>query len=88
MDQSSKPNANEHKKAVRRLDEERQHLAWHESRLITQCSAPEETRRVIPPLRSFHEQLAKFASTSRRIPAWMASLFAAEQNPRKSPLSG
>lgn len=60
-------NENEYKEAVRRLDEERQRLAEHESRLVAQGLAPEETRRVMDPLRSFHEQLAEEVASYERL---------------------
>jgi DNA-directed RNA polymerase specialized sigma subunit len=60
-------NENEYKEAVRRLDEERQRLAEHEGRLIAQGLGPEETRRVMDPLRSFHEQLAEEVAGYERL---------------------
>lgn len=60
-------NENGYKEAVRRLDEERQRLTEHEGRLIAQGLAPEETRRVMDPLRSFHEQLAEEVASYERL---------------------
>jgi len=60
-------NENEYKEAVRRLDEERQRLTEHESRLTAQGLDREETRRVMDPLHSFHEQLAEEVASYERL---------------------
>lgn len=60
-------NENEYREAVRRLDDERHRLADHESRLLGQGLAGEEVKRVMDPLRSFHEQLVEEVASYERL---------------------
>lgn len=52
-------NEHEYQEAVRRLREEQERLAEHRKRLEEMGLAADEVKRVLDPLRSFHEQLSE-----------------------------
>ena len=60
-------NENEYKEAVRRMREERKRLAEHRARLEEMGLAPDEVKRALDPLRSFHEQLAEEVESYERL---------------------
>ena len=60
-------NENEYREAVRRLQEEKQRLDEHKLRLVDAGLTPEELKRVLDPLRSFHEQLAEEVESYERL---------------------
>jgi hypothetical protein len=60
-------NENEYQEAVRRLREERERLAAHRERLEKTGLAAQEVKRVLDPLRSFHEQLAEEVESYERL---------------------
>ncbi|MGH9381054.1 MAG: helix-turn-helix domain-containing protein [Thermoanaerobaculia bacterium] len=60
-------NENEYQEAVRRLAEEEQRLAEHEARLRGMGLGPDELKRALDPLRSFHLQLAEEVESYERL---------------------
>lgn len=60
-------NEKAYREAVRRLREERERLAEHRERLAESGLAPDEVKRVLDPLRSFHEQLAEEVESYERL---------------------
>ena len=60
-------NEAEYQEATRRLREERERLAEHQSRLGEMGLSPDEVKRAIDPLRSFHEQLAEEVESYERL---------------------
>lgn len=60
-------NENEYREAVGRLAEERERLAEHRARLEEVGLSPEELKRALDPLRSFHEQLAEEVESYERL---------------------
>jgi len=52
-------NENEYQEAVRRLREEEERLQQHRERLDAMGLSPDEVKRALDPLRSFHEQLVE-----------------------------
>jgi ribosome-binding protein aMBF1 (putative translation factor) len=60
-------NENEYQEAVRRIEEERKRLAQHQAHLDKMGLAPEEVKRAIDPLRTFHEQLAEEVESYERL---------------------
>lgn len=60
-------NESEYQEAVRRLREERERLAEHSKRLEGLGLAPDETKRALDPLRSFHDQLAEEVESYERL---------------------
>jgi len=60
-------NETEYQEAVRRLDEEMKRLADHEARLKGMSLGPDEVKRALDPLRSFHMQLAEEVESYERL---------------------
>jgi DNA-binding XRE family transcriptional regulator len=60
-------NENEYQEAVRRLREEQERLVEHRKRLEEMNLSAEEVKRVIDPLRSFHEQLREEVESYERL---------------------
>jgi DNA-directed RNA polymerase specialized sigma subunit len=60
-------NETEYQEAVRRLGEEAKRLTDHEARLKEMKLAPDEVKRVLDPLRSFHLQLAEEVESYERL---------------------
>lgn len=60
-------NETEYQEAVRRLGEEAKRLADHEARLKAMKLAPDEVKRALDPLRSFHMQLAEEVESYERL---------------------
>lgn len=60
-------NETEYQEAVRRLGEEAKRLADHEARLKEMKLAPDEVKRALDPLRSFHMQLAEEVESYERL---------------------
>ncbi len=60
-------NENEYQEASRRLCDERERLAEHRKRLEETGLAADEVKRVLDPLRSFHEQLAEEVESYERL---------------------
>jgi len=60
-------NENEYQEAVSRLREERARLKEHGSRLGEAGLGPDEVKRALDPLRSFHEQLAEEVESYERL---------------------
>jgi DNA-directed RNA polymerase specialized sigma subunit len=60
-------NETEYQEAVRRLGEEAKRLADHEARLKAMKLAPDEVKRALDPLRSFHLQLAEEVESYERL---------------------
>jgi len=60
-------NETEYQEAVRRLGEEAKRLADHEARLQAMKLAPDEVKRALDPLRSFHMQLAEEVESYERL---------------------
>ena len=52
-------NENEYQEAARRLHDERERLTQHRARLEQMGLSPQEVKRALDPLRTFHEQLAE-----------------------------
>lgn len=52
-------NETEYQEAVRRLGEEAKRLADHQARLEEMQLGPDEVKRALDPLRSFHLQLRR-----------------------------
>lgn len=57
----------EYQKAVRRLEEEKLRLAEHRTRLAEMGLGPEEMKRVLDPIQSFHLQLAEEVESYERL---------------------
>lgn len=60
-------NESEYQEAVRRLLEEEERFADHESRLREMGLKPEELKRALDPLRSFHLQLVEEVESYERL---------------------
>jgi DNA-binding Xre family transcriptional regulator len=60
-------NETEYQEAVRRLGEEAKRLADHKARLQAMKLAPDEVKRALDPLRSFHMQLAEEVESYERL---------------------
>ena len=60
-------NETEYQEAVRRLGEETTRLADHEARLKEMNLGPDEVKRALDPLRSFHMQLAEEVESYERL---------------------
>jgi DNA-binding Xre family transcriptional regulator len=60
-------NETEYQEAVRRLAEEQQRLADHEARLKGMGLGPDEVKRALDPLRSFHLQLGEEVESYERL---------------------
>ena len=60
-------NETEYQEAVRRLDDEMKRLADHEARLNGMSLGPDEVKRALDPLRSFHMQLAEEVESYERL---------------------
>jgi DNA-directed RNA polymerase specialized sigma subunit len=60
-------NEAEYQEAVRRLAEEEKRFAEHEARLKELGLAPDELKRALDPLRSFHLQLAEEVESYERL---------------------
>ena len=60
-------NDTEYQEAVRRLQAEAQRFAAHEAQLAEKGLAPDEIKRTLDPLRSFHLQLAEEVESYERL---------------------
>jgi ribosome-binding protein aMBF1 (putative translation factor) len=60
-------NETEYQEAVRRLGDEARRLADHEARLKGMNLGPDEVKRALDPLRSFHLQLAEEVESYERL---------------------
>jgi len=60
-------NETEYQEAVRRLGEETKRLAEHEATLKEMNLGPDEVKRALDPLRSFHMQLAEEVESYERL---------------------
>lgn len=60
-------NEPEYQEAVRRLAQEEKRLAEHEARLKEMRLSPDELKRALDPLRSFHLQLAEEVESYERL---------------------
>jgi ribosome-binding protein aMBF1 (putative translation factor) len=60
-------NETEYKEAVERLGAEEQRLAAYEAELVKLSLSPEEIKRALDPVRSFHEQLKEEAAGYERL---------------------
>ena len=60
-------NDTEYQEAVRRLQDERQRFTAHEAQLAERGFAPDEIKRTLDPLRSFHLQLAEEVESYERL---------------------
>jgi DNA-directed RNA polymerase specialized sigma subunit len=60
-------NETEYQEAVRRLAEEERRFAEHEARLKEMGLGPDELKRALDPLRSFHLQLAEEVESYERL---------------------
>lgn len=57
----------EYQKAVRRLEEEKRRFAEHRRRLAEMKLGPEEIKRALDPIQSFHLQLAEEVASYERL---------------------
>lgn len=60
-------NENEYQEAVRRLEAEGARLKEHADRLAKEGLAPDEVKRALDPMRSFHEQLVEEVESYERL---------------------
>ncbi|MFG0284112.1 MAG: helix-turn-helix transcriptional regulator [Phycisphaerales bacterium JB039] len=60
-------NETEYREAVARLAEERRRIAEHRARLAQTGLTPDEVKRVIDPIESFHLQLAEEVESYERL---------------------
>ncbi len=60
-------NETEYQEAVRRLEEEARRLAEHQARLEEMRLGPDEVKRALDPLRSFHLQLQEEVESYERL---------------------
>jgi hypothetical protein len=60
-------NETEYQEAVRRLEAERARMREHADRLAKEGLVPDEAKRVLDPMRSFHEQLVEEVESYERL---------------------